>query len=110
MGDLVGQHPVLAEVQHRVVGAVAVIAHRVEHVDGEAFERPVDAGEAQHRIGVARGLEQQDLLGELADLGAHVLAELDRDLAVASLVPALTRHVELQLEGHLVLAVPTSKS
>ncbi len=49
------------------LGAGAVVAHRVEHVDGETFERPVDAGEAQDRIGVARGLEEQHLLGELAD-------------------------------------------
>src|SRR5690606_6646285 len=34
-------------------------------------------------------------------LGAHVVAELDGDLAVAGLVPALAGHVELQLEGHL---------
>ena len=104
MGDLVGQHPVLAEVQDRIVGAAAVVAHGVEHVDGEALEGPVHAGEAQHGIGVAGRLEQQRLLGELADLGAHVLGELDRDLDVAGLVPALAGHVELHGEGHVVAA------
>ena len=84
---------------------LAEVAHGVEHVDGEAFEGPVHAGEAQHRVGVARRLVEQRLLGELADLGAHVLGELHRDLDVAGLVPALPGHVELQLERRLVAAV-----
>ena len=40
-------------------------------------------------------------LGVLTDLGAHVVAELHRDLAVARLVPALAGHVELELERRL---------
>src|SRR5207302_6494709 len=42
--------------------------------------------------------------GELADLCAHPVTELHRDLAVTGLVPALPGHVELQLEGNLVAA------
>ena len=38
VGDLVGEHPVLAEVEDGVTGQVAEVAHRVEHVDGEALE------------------------------------------------------------------------
>ena len=45
------------------------------------------------------------LLGELADLGAHVVAELAGDLDVAGLVPALPGHVELQRERRLLAAV-----
>ena len=101
VGDLVGEHPVLAELEHRVAGDVAELAHRVEHVDGEPFEGAVHAGEAQHGIGVAGGLVEEGALAELAELGAHVAAELDADLAVAGLVPALAGHVELELEGHL---------
>ena len=74
VGDLVGQHPVLAELEQRVAGDVAELLHRGEHVDGEAFEGPVDAGEAQHRIGVAGRLEQERVLGELTELGAHPVA------------------------------------
>jgi hypothetical protein len=48
VGDLVGQHPVLAEVQDRVLADLAELAHRVEHVDGQALEGPVDARQAQH--------------------------------------------------------------
>ena len=98
VGDLVGEHPVLAELEDRVARLVAELLHRAEHVDGEALERAVHAAEAQHRVGVARGREEERRLGVLTDLGAHVVAELDRDLAVAGLVPALARHVELQLE------------
>ena len=104
MGDLVGQHPVLAEVEDRVGERAAEVAHRGEHVDGKALERPVHAGEAQDRVLVARRFEQQRLLGELAELGAHVIGELHRDLDVASLVPALPGHVELELERDLALA------
>ena len=39
------------------------------------------------------------------DVGAHVVAELDRDLDVTSLVPALPSHVELQRERDLVEVV-----
>ena len=105
MGHLVGEHPVLAEVQDGVAGGIAEVAHRVEHVDGQAFERAVHAGEAQHGIGVARCLVQQRLLAELADLRAHVVAELAADLDVASFVPALPGHVELQRERRFVAAV-----
>ena len=98
VGDLVGEHPVLAELEDRVAGLVAELLHRAEHVDREALERAVHAAEAQHRVGVARGREEERRLGVLTDLGAHVVAELDRDLAVAGLVPALARHVELELE------------
>ena len=99
VGDLVGEHPVLAEPQHRVGDLLGEVAHRGEDIDGEAFERPVHAGQAEHRIGMARRFEQRDALGVLADLTAHVLAELEGDLAVASLVPALAGHVELHREG-----------
>src|SRR3546814_12110027 len=87
--DLVGEHPVLAELEHLVAGHVAELAHRVEHVDGEPLERTVHPGEPQDRIRVAGRLVEEGVLGELADVGAHVVAELDGDLAVASLVPAL---------------------
>ena len=50
VGDLVGQHPVLAELEERVAGQVAELLHRREHVDGETFEGPVHAGQAQHRV------------------------------------------------------------
>ena len=33
VGDLVGEHPVLAELEHRVAGDVAELAHRVEDVE-----------------------------------------------------------------------------
>ena len=105
VGHLVGQHPVLAEAQHGVAHLVGEVAHRGEDVDGQAFEGAVHAGETEHRVGVARGLEQRDGLGVLADVGAHVVAELDRDLDVASLVPALAGHVELQRERDLVEVV-----
>ena len=85
--------------------ADAELPHGVEHVDGEALERPVHAGEAQDRVGVAGRLVEEGRLGELADLGAHPVAELHRDLAVAGLVPALAGHVELELERRLVGAV-----
>ena len=102
VGHLVGQHPVLGEAQDRVVHVVGEVAHRGEHVDGEAFEGAVDAGQPEHRVGVAGGLEQRDGLAVLADLGPHVVAELHRDLDVAGLVPALAGHVELQRERDLV--------
>jgi hypothetical protein len=110
VGDLVGEHPVLAELEDRVAGDVAELLHGVEHVDREALERPVDTGEPQHGVGVARRLVEERGLAELTDLGAHVLAELHRDLAVAGLVPALAGHVELEGEGRTVgagLEVPT---
>ena len=98
MGDLVGEHPVLAELEHRVAGVVAELLHRVEHVDRETFERAVDAGEPQDRVGGAGRLVEERGLGELADLGAHPVAELHGDLDVAGLVPALAGHVELERE------------
>ena len=104
VGDLVGQHPVLAEEQHGVVDHVPVVPHGVEHVYGQALQGTVHPGEAQHGIGVAGRLEEEGLLGELPYLGAHVLGELDRDLDVAGLVPALAGHVQLELEGSLVVA------
>src|SRR5436190_3553044 len=70
--DLVGEHPVLARRQHRVAGVVTEELHRVEHVDGEAFERAVDAGEPQQRVLGAGRLVEERGLTELADLGAHV--------------------------------------
>ena len=78
---------------------VGEVPHRGEHVDGEALEGPVHAGQPEHRVGVAGGLEERDGLAVLADLGAHVVAELHRDLDVAGLVPALAGHVELQREA-----------
>src|SRR3546814_1996062 len=68
VGHLVGQHPVLAELEHRVAGQVAELLHGVEDVDGEALEGAVDARQAQDRVGVARGLEEERVLAELADL------------------------------------------
>ncbi len=103
MGDLVGEHPVLAELEDRVARVVAELLHRVEDVDREAFERTVHAAEAQDRVGVARRLVEERRLAVLADLGAHVVAELHRDLAVAGLVPALAGHVELELERRFVV-------
>ena len=50
---------------------------------------------------MARRLEQRDRLAELADLGAHVIAEHQADLDVASLVPALSGHVELHRQRSL---------
>ena len=41
---------------------------------------------------------------------AHVVAELQGDLAVTGLVPALAGHVELQLERHVVVAGPGRRS
>ena len=102
VGHLVGQHPVLAEVQHRVVHVGGEVAHGGEHVDGQALERTVDAGETEHRVGVACGFEQRHGLAELADLGAHVIAEPQADLDVTGLVPALAGHVELHRERCLV--------
>ncbi len=110
MGHLVGQHPVLAEAQHRIAHLVGEVAHRREDVDGEALECTVHAGETEHRVGVAGSLEQRDGLGVLADLGAHVVAELDRDLDVAGFVPALPSHVELQREGDLVEVVVVGRA
>jgi hypothetical protein len=102
VGDLVGEHPVLAEPQHRIVHLGGEVAHRGEHVDGEPLEGSVHPGETEHRIGVARRLEQGDGLGVLADLGAHVITEHQADLDVAGLVPALAGHVELHRERRLV--------
>ena len=99
--------------QNSSTGSPAIVAelpHGVEHVDGEALEGAVHAGEAQHRVGVAGRLVEEGVLGELADLGAHPVAELDGDLAVAGLVPALAGHVELELERRLVAAVAGRRS
>jgi len=52
--------------------------------DGEALEGAVDAGQPEDRVGVAGRLVEEGRLGELADLGPHPLAELDRDLGVAA--------------------------
>ena len=68
VGHLVGEHPVLAEAQHRVAHLVGEVAHRREDVDGEAFEGAVDTGETEHRIGVASGLEQRDGLAEYSPI------------------------------------------
>ena len=105
VGDLVGEHPVLAEVQDGIAGGITEVAHRVEHVDGQTFEGAVHAGEAQDGIGVARRFVEQHLLAELADLRAHVLAELAADLDVTGFVPALPSHVELQRERRFLAAV-----
>ena len=56
-------------------------------------------------IGVARRFEQRDRLAELTDIGAHVLTETKADLDVASLVPALPSHVELELQRSFVCRV-----
>ncbi|HEV7761348.1 MAG TPA: hypothetical protein VGO78_20225, partial [Acidimicrobiales bacterium] len=103
MGHFVGEHPVLAELEHRVARQLAELLHRVEDVDREALERAVDAGEPHDRVVGAGGLVEERLLGELADLRTHPVAELHRDLAVAGLVPALARHVELQRERRLLV-------
>ena len=63
------------------------------------FEGAVDAGQAQHRVGAARRLEQHGVLGELADLGAHPVAQLDADLDVAGLVPAWRAMSSLSANG-----------
>ena len=73
VGDLVGEHPVLAELEHRVARLGAELLHGAEDVDREALEHAVHAAEAQHRVGVARGGEQEGRLGVLTDLGAHVV-------------------------------------
>ena len=81
VGDLVGEHPVFAELEHRVAGKVAELLHGVEHVDRQTFERTVDAAEPQDRVGRTRGLVEEGGFRVLADLGAHPVAELHRDLA-----------------------------
>ena len=43
VGDFVGEHPVFAELQHRIARLGAEFLHRREHVDRESFERAVDA-------------------------------------------------------------------
>ena len=101
VGDLVGEHPVLTEVQHWVVHVLGEVAHGREHIDRQAFQRAIDTSETKHGIGVAGSLEQGDGLAELADVGAHVVAEEQADLDVASFVPALARHVQLQRERRL---------
>src|SRR4029079_5190424 len=57
----------------------------------------------QDRVRGARGLEQEGGLGELTDLGAHPVAELHGDLDVASLIPALPGHVQLEGERRFVV-------
>src|SRR5262249_47312808 len=69
------------------------------------LERAVDTGQPQDGIRIAGGLVEQGLLGELADLRTHVLTELDADLDVPSLVPALPGHVELEAEWRLVASL-----
>ena len=59
VGDLVGQHPVLAEAEDGVAAGLAELPHRVEDVDGQALEGPVDAGQAQDRVGVAGRLVEE---------------------------------------------------
>ena len=103
MGHLVGEHPVLAELEVRVAGEVAELLHLREHVDRQALERTVDAGEPQHRIVRAGRLEQHGVLGELAEFGAHPVGQLDADLHVPGLVPRLAGHVELELERDRVV-------
>src|SRR5262249_462424 len=100
---LVGEHPILARREHRVARDVAELLHRVEHVDRQPLGAAVPAVRAQQRSPGARGLVEDRRLADLADLGAHVLGELDRDLAVARLVPRLTGHVELELERHVLV-------
>ena len=97
MGHLVGQHPILREAHHRVLSRDAEVAHRVEHVDGQTFESAVHATQAEDGIVGTSGLEEEGVLGELAQLDAHVVEQLHRDLAVAGLVPRLAGHVELEL-------------
>ena len=104
MRDLVGEHPVLAELEHRVTGDGSEVLHCGEHVDGETLECPVDTGETKDRVGVARRFIQQGVLGEFAQFGAHVIGQHHRNFAVARLVPTLTSHVELQFEWHFALA------
>src|SRR5437667_6518540 len=101
--DLVGEHPVLARRQYGIPRVVTEELHRVEHVDRQALERTVHAREAQQRILRAGRLVEERRLAELADLGAHVLGELHRDLAVARLVPRLPGPVELELERHVLV-------
>ena len=103
VGHLVGEHPVLAELEVRVAGDVAELLHLREHVDRQALERTVDAGEPQDRIVRAGRLEQHGVLGELAELGAHPVGQLDADLHVPRLVPRLAGHVELELERDRVV-------
>src|SRR5205085_9697378 len=73
------------------------------HVDGESLERPVHAAQPQDRVRRAGRLVEERRLGVLADLGAHPVAELHRDLDVTALVPALPRHVELERERRLLV-------
>jgi len=98
VGDLVGEHPVLAELEERVIGELAEFLHLGEHVDRKALERSVHAGKAEHRIVRACSFEQHGVLLELPDLGAHPVGQLGADLDVARFVPRLAGHVELQLE------------
>ena len=53
MRDLVGQHPVLTEAEHRVAHLVGEVAHRGEDVDRQALEGAVHAREAEDRVGMA---------------------------------------------------------
>ncbi len=59
MGDFVGEHPVFAELEERVADGLAELAHGVEHVDGESFERPIHTGEAHDGVGVTGGLVEE---------------------------------------------------
>ena len=93
MSDFVGKHPVLAKFHVWITGHVAKFLHRGEHVDGQAFERAIHPGEAQHWVGTAGSFEEHGVFGVATDLAAHPITELDADLHVAGLVPALTSHI-----------------
>src|SRR2546423_1240225 len=112
VGDLIGQHPVLAQRHDRVAAFHAELAHGVEHVDGQPLEGPVDAGQAQERVVGATRLEQEHRLGVLADARAHVLHQLEGDLAMAGLVPRLAGHVKAELVGgaRVITEVPCRPS
>ena len=69
-----------------------------------------DTGETEDRVAVARRFEQRHGLAPLADLAAHVVAELHADLDVASLVPALPSHVELHRKRGLFRGVVECRS
>ena len=109
VGDLVGEHPVLAELEVRVAGEIAELLHLGEHVDRQALEGAVDTGEPQDRIVRAGRLEQDGVLRELSEFGAHPGGQLDADLHVPRLVPRLARHVELEFEGDRVVGAVAAR-
>src|SRR5207237_5610065 len=45
--DFVGEHPVLAELEHRVVRLAAALLHRVEYVDRQPSECALDYAQAE---------------------------------------------------------------